>query len=306
MSHPNAPLVSVLLTTYNRPEFLNQAVASVLDQTFTDYEIIVVDDGSDLEAVQRYQLSDRVRLIRQVRRGRAAYGRNAGIRAASGKYLALMDDDDIWLPGKLEAQVKALEARPEAGLTYCHYTFVDDSLSTLALQKEPEAYPHDALRWMLHHCFILSPSCVLIRRDVMIECGMFDENLVSCCDWDAWIRIASRYPLHAEPERLVLYRRHEGQISLRKGTMRIWDAQVLENALSTVKAEHPRLTVFARRRLSFALRSVVRYQMQYEDDLSVTGQFLYRAWRAWPWATSTYGLALKLRKVRRRKLEDRS
>jgi glycosyltransferase involved in cell wall biosynthesis len=301
MEAEHTPLVSVIVAAYNRPDYVNQAIASVLDQTFADYEMIVVDDGSDEDAVRQYRLPSCAKLIRQAYQGRPAPGRNAGIRAAHGKYIAFLDDDDVWLPHKLSAQVKALEEHPDAGLTYCHPTDVDPSLTPLPKQRPLVLPAKDAFRQMALKCFIKSPSCVMIRRAVALECGPFDEQLTAGCDWEMWIRVALRYRLHADPECLILYRRHEGQMTRGKGTIRAGDAEVMEKTVALVQAKRPWLTILMRRRAARALRSVVRFHMSYVDDLSDTGQYLYRAWRMWPLSPSTYGLALKLRRIRREK-----
>lgn len=217
------PLVSVVIPTYNRCQFLSQAIESVLSQTFRDLEIIVVDDGSTdgtAELVrERYGTS--VRYIRQANQGRSK-ARNAGMEAAEGKYIALLDSDDTWKAGKLEKQIRLLEASPEVGLAHT-YTEVTGStgspdpaqtLTRLKLHAAALKRGYDYLN-MSREC-VMFTSTVVVRRERLREIGLMDEAISGLEDGDWYLRAALVTKIATNPEPLVLYRMHGANTSMRE------------------------------------------------------------------------------------------
>ncbi|MBI4317895.1 MAG: glycosyltransferase [Chloroflexi bacterium] len=201
--------VSVIIPVYNCERFIAEAVDSVLAQSFRDFELIVVDDGSTdrtAEVVKSY--GPRLTYIYQTNQERSA-ARNAGIRRASGQYLAFLDADDIWLPQKLERQIEVFDRAPEIGLVHSWAYFIDGSSQRLTfgtrnLAGSPEA-GNRAFESLLFGNFIASPTPV-IRAQCVRELGPFDESLVHVEDWDMWLRISARYPIAFVPEPLAGYR----------------------------------------------------------------------------------------------------
>lgn len=202
----DSPLVSVVIPTYNRADWLCEAVESVLAQTYAPIEIIVVDDGStdgtpDMLAAR----FPAVRCIVQPNAGVSA-ARNRGLAAAAGQYINFLDDDDLFMPDKIARQVARLEADPELFLVHCRYHDVDAAghkLGRVGVLPEGEALP-DLLRgnfiWM---------SAPLIRREAVERVGGFDETLSTCADYDLWLRLAAdgaRFGCVQEP--LGCYRLH--------------------------------------------------------------------------------------------------
>jgi tetratricopeptide (TPR) repeat protein len=197
--------VSVIIPTYNRSKLLQLAVESVLAQTYPAVEIIVVDDGStdDTEAVME-QYAGRITYIKQDNQGVAA-ARNAGIRVASGEYLNFLDDDDRFMPAKIERQVQILDSRSEIGLVHCRYYHIDEDgnrLSEAGLLPEGKV-----LKELVCGCFVWS-GAPLIRRQCLDQVGLFDEETWSTSeDWDMWLRIAQAgYPFACVQEPLGAYR----------------------------------------------------------------------------------------------------
>lgn len=187
-----APVVSVVLPTYNRPELLPRAIGSVLGQSYGDFELLVVDDASveDPAPIVDGFGDDRVRLIRHPENRGNAAARNTAIRAARGRFLAFLDDDDEWAPEKLEAQVPVLESsEPDEALVYCARRLIADG-SVLGIDAPAkEGWVLDELLpWGLMSC----PS-VLLKAEVLDEVGLFDERLSRGVDEDLWRRIARRY-----------------------------------------------------------------------------------------------------------------
>lgn len=202
------PLVSVVIPTYNYAHFVSQAIQSVLDQTFRDFEIIVVDDGSTDDTFQVVSpFGDPVRYIRQANRGPNA-ARNTGIRTSTGKYVALLDADDLWLPHKLESQIPLIEADPEVGLVYASMYLFDSETGAIVDWHPPSRCRQGhVLRQLYMDQFVPSPT-PLIRRKVFDEVGYFDESVVSPDDWEMWLRIAARYKFAFVREPLAMYRVH--------------------------------------------------------------------------------------------------
>ncbi len=199
------PQVSVIIPTYNRSKLLQLTVESVLNQTYPAVEVIVVDDGSkdDTEMVmQKY--AGRVIYIKQANRGVSA-ARNTGFRASSGLYINFLDDDDLFMPTKIERQVQMLEAQPEAGLVHCRYYYVDENANPI---DEVGLLPErQVLRKLVCGCFLWS-GAPLLHRQCLERVGGFDEETPSSCEeWDLWLRVAQAgYPFACVQEPLGAYR----------------------------------------------------------------------------------------------------
>lgn len=289
------PVVSVVIPAYGLPDYLNEAVESVCRQTFLDYEIIVVDDGSPEGVVERYKLPQTAQLIVHDHHGGAgAATRNTGLRAARGKYVAFLDQDDIWLPETLERQVEALERNPDIAIAFCHYTVVDENLTPLPVQRPPRRGVRDPLKKLISGCFIRTPSTVLVRRDAVEECGRFDESIVGGSDWDFYLRLARRHKFIAVPESLVLYRTHPRQMHKDEVVMRRAKFMVLEKALDWSRDERWGIRKAVRRSYCRLCRQTAQAQLARGQSEEARKSVL-QAIRAWPWTLRNYGLLLKVR-----------
>lgn len=286
--HEN-PTVSVIIAAHNMPHYLNQAVESVCSQTFTDYELIIVDDASPDEAVSQYRLPADARLIRRKERfGAAAATRNTGLREARGKYVAFLDQDDVWLPEKLALQVKALEGNSHAALAFCHYALVDESLESLETQDLPSGKISDSFIEMINHCFIRTPSTVLVKRDVVEECGLFDEAIKGASDWDLYIRIARNHQFMAMPDVLVKYRMHPAQLHRQSRMMGTAMVQIMDKTFTWALNERPSLADIVRRCYCRYLWQVGKDFLITERDRRTALKYLYKSAAIWPWNWKTY------------------
>jgi len=207
------PEVSVVIATYNQAHWLGQAIADVRGQTFRDWELVVVDDGSTDETraiVARHEEDARVRYLFQTNQERSA-ARNRGIAASSGRLVAFLDADDRWLPEKLARQVTALAVSPEAALCYTAARFVDGSGAPLPVRKPPRVVAGRIFPRLVRANLMILAS-VVARRDLLEAAGGFDATLpvYGCEDWDLWLRLARRHPVVAVDEELTLYRQHAG------------------------------------------------------------------------------------------------
>ena len=208
------PRVSVIIPTYNCAQYIGVAVESVLAQTFADYELIVVDDGSTDETADTLKpYEGRITLIHQENQERSA-ARNTGIRASSGQYIAFLDSDDIWQPNKLKRQVAILDQYPEVVLTYCQALYVDiDGRpvefvgETASGESGSEIIVADLSRnLLLGNVISGGGSTPMVRRAALEEVGLFDEILSYAEDWDMWMRLSRKGPFAYVPEPLACYR----------------------------------------------------------------------------------------------------
>ncbi len=216
------PGVSVVIPACNAGQFIAEAIDSVLAQTFTDFEVIVVDDGSTddtREVVARFT-DPRLRYVYQDHAGVSA-ARNAGIRRAQGRYIAFLDADDWWLPEKLALQVQLLESRPEVGLVYCGAYRVRNGR---IISKFRARYRGDVFEPLLvrgnEKVMAGSASAVIIRKECLEQVGGFDEDCFAAEDWEMWLRLAAQYEFDCVPDCLVAVRFHEENTSAKVERMR--------------------------------------------------------------------------------------
>ena len=216
--HPGKPTprVSVIMPTFNRAHCLERAIDSVLDQTFRDYELIVVDDGSTdhtADLLKRY--GDSLKSIHQQNRGVSA-ARNTGIRAARGELIALLDSDDCWLPTKLERQVDFFETHPQAQVCQTEEIWIRNSRRVNPKHRHRK-FSGLIFEKSLPLCLV-SPSAVMVRKKLFDTVGLFDERLPACEDYDLWLRVSCRYPVYLLDDPLIIKRGgHKDQLSRAAG-----------------------------------------------------------------------------------------
>ncbi|MBI4341883.1 MAG: glycosyltransferase family 2 protein [Candidatus Omnitrophica bacterium] len=198
------PAVSVILPTHNRAELLMEAVESVRTQTFASWELLIVDDGSadgTAEAVRAACAADpRIRSIRQANQGVAA-ARNAGIAASRGELIAFLDDDDRWLPRKLEAQTAFMQAHAALGFSYTRYQFVGGLSGRVRIDPPRLLTTFEEL--LSVNC--INTSTVMVRRDALDTVGGFKAVYQLNEDYHLWLRIAQQFPIGALGDPLAVY-----------------------------------------------------------------------------------------------------
>jgi glycosyltransferase involved in cell wall biosynthesis len=206
------PLVSVIIPTCNRGWVVRDAIDSVLGQTFADFELIVVDDGSTDETSQILEAyAGRLRVIRQANQGVSA-ARNRGIDIASGSLIALLDSDDIWLPEKLDVQVAFFKNNTAALICQTEEIWIRNGLRVNPGKRHRK--PSGMIFERSLELCLVSPSAVMVRRELFEEVGRFDESLPACEDYDLWLRVACRFPVHLIDKPLTVKRGgHADQLS---------------------------------------------------------------------------------------------
>ncbi len=208
------PAVSIVIPAYNAMVYLPETLKSLWQQTFTDFEVIVVDDGSTDHIRDWAQSQDdpRFRLVSQENRGLAG-ARNTGIRESRADYVAFLDADDLWDSAKLELQMAALLRSPEAALAYTWSALVDAQGVPTGRIFKGEAEGEVWSDLVLFN-FVGCGSTPVVKRCYFDSLGMFDQNLGSSVeDWDMWLRLALHHPFVAVPQPLVGYRQHENSAS---------------------------------------------------------------------------------------------
>ncbi|MEE4262581.1 MAG: glycosyltransferase [Desulfobacteraceae bacterium] len=208
--------MSVIIPTYNRGWIVKEAIDSVLGQDFSDFELIVVDDGSDdntREVLGAYAKA--ITVLHQSNKGVSA-ARNRGIAEASGRLIAFLDSDDLWLPGKLKTQVKFFEENADAMINQTQEIWMRNGIRVNP-KKRHHKFSGMIFKRSLALCLV-SPSAVMIRKSLFDTVGVFDERLPACEDYDLWLRISCRYPVHLIDFPLIIKRGgHDDQLSKAAG-----------------------------------------------------------------------------------------
>jgi glycosyltransferase involved in cell wall biosynthesis len=242
-------VVSVIIPTYNRGELVAEAVASVLCQQKVQAQLIVVDDGSNDDTLQRLQpYRSSIVYVYQANAGVSA-ARNAGLRIARGDWIAFLDSDDLWLPQKLARQLEYLAGNRQ---------FMICQTEELWMRQGRRWNPKKYHRKPSGHCFpsllercMVSPSAVMVHRAVLAEVGGFDEGLPACEDYDLWLRIGVRHPIGLVPEALVIKRGgHPDQLSATTTALDRYRIRALAKLLraAPLDAEQHRLALAVLRR----------------------------------------------------------
>ena len=249
-----APLVSVIVPAYNVTEFISDALDSALAQTFTDYEIIVVNDGSpdtlELErALEPYMA--RIVYLKQENRGLSG-ARNTALRAARGSLIALLDADDLWLPNYLEVQVARLQSDPTIDVLYPNAIIFGDALEAgrefMDVCPSRGEVTFESL--VRQECNVM--ICAMARRETVLRVGLFDETLRSSEDFDLWLRIikaGGRIAYHREV--LARYRKRRGSLSSDPVWMCRHILMVLEKAERTLDLNMSERETLARAKARF-------------------------------------------------------
>jgi glycosyltransferase involved in cell wall biosynthesis len=207
--------VSCIIPTYNRAEFLKAAITSALKQTYKNLEVIVVDDAStDNTADVAAAFNDwRISYLRHSSNRGGSAARNTGILVSASEYIAFLDDDDEWLPEKIETQMKVLRSSsPEVGCVYTGYWDVDRSSGNILGKQIPSKRGDLAKELQLENC-IGSTSSVLVRRECLRKAGMFDESLPCSQDYDLWFRLSNVCFFECVQEPLFKYHIHKDKIT---------------------------------------------------------------------------------------------
>ncbi|HIO62378.1 MAG TPA: glycosyltransferase [Deltaproteobacteria bacterium] len=201
------PQITAILPTWNRAEWLEKSIQSVLDQTFGDFELVVVDDASTdstAEIIERY--SGKIRTIVFSENRGVSAARNAAIKNSDSEWIAFLDSDDFWHPDKLQKQIAQTKMRPA-----CPLHFTDEIWIRNGVRVNPKKKHQKKEGWIFQPSLalcLMAPSTVILRRELFEVHGLFDENLPVCEDYDLWLRLTAQHPVALLDEKLMT--RHGG------------------------------------------------------------------------------------------------
>jgi glycosyltransferase involved in cell wall biosynthesis len=280
------PQVSVIIPAYNAERTIKQTIESVQQQTFRDFELIVINDGSKdrtLELVQ--SINDERLKIFSYENGGVCVARNRGIAHATGEFIAFLDADDLWTPDKLELQVAALKQHPQAGVAYSWTYFMDvdeQGEASSFLPSPPYAFTGHVYKRLLVSDFVHSGSNPLVRRQAIESVGGFDPSCAGCADWDYWLRLSAHWSFVVVPQHQIFYRRAAGCMSSNVEVMRKEALIAMEKAY---RAAPPELQYLKTHTLANLHKYCSGLYLQHSSDrkgIQQAGQDLWLAIRIRP------------------------
>ncbi len=230
------PTVAVVIPVYCRSDeheqYLTEALQSVAAQTFRDFEVIIVDDVSPRDVrpiLTKVDGLPHVRYIRNEANVGHANSRNIGVKSTKAEFVAFLDHDDLWKPEKLERQVQELKKQTDAGMVFCAVEVFGSHARRLGIDQsiipdKPSFY------WLINHGnYVITATTAMVRRDVLVEIGLFDPRYSTCDDFDAWLKIVRKRPILYLPEPLAKYRLHS--LNTNYGVDRLNDNRLLTSLL---------------------------------------------------------------------------
>lgn len=274
----SSPLVSVVIASYNRAQFVEDAIRSVQNQTFDDVEIIVVDDGStDSTHNILNNFGESISVINQLNQGRSS-ARNTGVNNSKGDYIAFLDSDDTWLYNKLAKQLDLLRKQPKVGLVHTFSDVVDESgnvirkytdqRNKLYQQSMKSGYSYENLS---ESC-IMFLSTVMVRRDCWESVGFMDINIPAFEDWDWYLRASRKFEISILPEVLVHFRLHSSNTSQEE----FFQGRVLTcNKHLHWLDKHPDTDSISNIRRNFYIQLASAYYVH--GDTNKSGLFMHKA-----------------------------
>ena len=231
------PTISVIVPAYNVERTILETVESVQQQTFSDFELIVINDGSTDRTLKLLNTVKDPRLkVFSYTNGGLPTARNRGISHATGEFLAFLDADDLWTPDKLELQLAALQQHPEAGVAYS-WTYFKDEQGVHSYADESNRFEGNVYADLLVKNFLHNGSNPLIRKQAIESVGEFDPTLKSCEDWEFYLRLAAKWHFVLVPKPQILYRQSSGSMSSKVEVMEKYLLIVIERAFESAPLE---------------------------------------------------------------------
>ena len=222
--------ISVIIPTFNRKKTLGRAIQSVSNQSLLPFEVLIIDDGSN-DGTKEWVKENfyNIKYIHQNNKG-VSSARNKGIEYACGDWVAFLDSDDEWLPSKLYEQVKAIDSNPKIKLFHTNEIWIRNGVRVNQMKKHKK-FGGYIFEKCLDICRI-SPSSVLIKKEIFDDIGTFDESLRVCEDYDLWLRITSKYPVvFLDTPLIYKYGGHVGQLSKVNDGIESYRIQSLEKII---------------------------------------------------------------------------
>lgn len=233
------PIISVIIPAYNSELTIQETIESVQKQTFSDFEIIIIDDGSQDGTVELVKslvkLEPRLKIFCYGNAG-VAVARNRGIELAQGEFISLLDADDLWTPDKLELQLKALKNNPEAGVAYSWTNPIDEQGKILFLGTRP-VWEGNVYGELLQTNFVSNGSNILVRREAIKSIYGFPSDFPTASDWDFYLKLAFKWSFVVVPQYQILYRQRSNSMSSNIEALMQANLAVLEKAYAIAPAQ---------------------------------------------------------------------
>ncbi len=254
--------ISIVIPTYNRYEVLKRALTSVFAQTYTDYEVIVIDDGSIDNSSDIQQDFPTIKYFYQ-ENGGVSSARNLGIKKASFEWIAFLDSDDEWDKNKLQKQVLFHQENREIFMSYTDEKWIRNGVS-VKIPKKFRKYGGDIFKECLSHC-IIAPSSTLIHKSLLAEVGTFDESLEVCEDYDLWLRVAQGHKIGLIDLPLISkYGGDEDQLSVKFWGMDRFRTLSLEKLLKKQMKNEAMILDMLLKKYRVLLKGAVKYERAVE------------------------------------------
>lgn len=276
------PTISVIVPAYNAEKTILETIKSIQKQTFSDFELIVINDGSTDKTLELLSTIEELRLkIFSYQNGGLPIARNRGVAHAVGKYITFIDADDLWTPDKLELQLEALQQHSQSGVAYSWTAFIDETGKFLYAVK-PLFFNGNVYSDLLVENFIVSGSNILVRRQFINSVGEFDPSLKSAEDWNYNIRLAAQCPFVVVPKYQILYRKSSRAMSSKVDVMEKANLIVIERAFQNAP---PELQFLKNQSLSNAYRFFTKLYLEHvlnNNGIRQASQKLKKALQLYP------------------------
>jgi len=271
------PKISVVVPAYNAQSTILETINSVLQQTFCDFELIVINDGSTDTTLELLSTVKDERLkVFSYQNGGLPAARNRGIVRSTGEFISFVDADDLWTPDKLELQLQALEKKSKAGVAYSWTICMSNDGSSFH-PGVSDSFQGNVFSKLLVGNFIGSGSNVLIRREAIESVGYFDESLKSCEDWDYWLRLAPKWDFVVVPKPQIIYRLSSGAMSSKLDVMEKYQTLVLERAFASAP---PQLQYLKNQGFAYIYLFMTRLCLSRANDVKVVKEASQKLWKA--------------------------
>lgn len=276
------PKISVVVPAYNAQQTILETISSVLQQNFSDFELIVINDGSTDKTLELLETVQDSRLkVYSYPNGGLPTARNRGINCAQGEFISFIDADDLWTPDKLELQLKALQQNPQAGVAYS-WTICMGNNGNSFHPGVTESFQGNVYPNLLVGNMIASGSNVLIRKEAIESVGYFDESLKSCEDWDYWLRLAPKWDFVVVPKPQIIYRLSSGAMSSKLDVMEKYQMKVLERAFTSAPSELQYLKNQGFSYIYLLMTRLCLTRTNNEKSVAQAAQNLWKAIRLYP------------------------
>ncbi|WP_277344132.1 glycosyltransferase [Paraglaciecola sp. 20A4] len=270
---PNEPLISVIIPAYNAQRYIESTLESVFNQTYSNIEIIVVDDGSidDTPAILA-TYAERLQTIKTKNKG-VSHARNTGIEASNGSWIAFIDSDDVWGPTKLNEQYSSLG---DCKWSHCDSVYIGENQTGVVKRSDYSHIPkHDVFEELIVENFITTSS-VLIHKTLLDKFGRFDESLQCLEDWKLWVEIAQENPLAYCDKALLKYRVYSGSTSRKARYVQPLHIELINNIFKAL----PNNKVYKKLKIRAKTKSytICSYIAEEANDFSFAMKCAYQAW----------------------------